>query len=60
MKNPIITKNKKHLSQLMEEEITLNGSACDLNHIDVPNIIGMSGLFKISTFNDNISSMWCI
>jgi len=54
-KETIVAKNKKHLSQLIKEDIRLNGDNCDLNHIDVSNIVDMSELFKESNFNGSIS-----
>jgi surface protein len=54
--NPtIIAENKDHLKKLIEEEIKLNGRECDLNHIDVSQLIDMSYLFGLSSFNGNIS-----
>lgn len=55
MKLKIIAQNKENLKILIKEEIELNGTDCDLNHIDVSNIINMAHLFQNSQFNGNIS-----
>jgi surface protein len=55
MKHKIIAENKKHLEELIKQEINMNGNECDLNHIDVSKINQMIGLFQDSKFNGDIS-----
>src|SRR5574344_1790569 len=48
-------KDKDELKQIIEERIENEGPECDLNDIDVSNIINMSELFYGSNFNGDIS-----
>ena len=43
--NKIIATDNKHLNSLIQEEMEKNGPNCDLNHIDVSNVIDMSCMF---------------
>lgn len=55
-KYEIFATDRKHLENLINKEIKLNGYTCDLNHINVSNVIDMAGLFQdIPKFNGNIS-----
>jgi surface protein len=48
--------DKKHLKQLIKYEIEQHGNSCDLNHIDISNVINMAGLFyDFHEFNGDIS-----
>jgi hypothetical protein len=47
--------NKRHLKNLIKQEIKLHGVACSLNHIDVSDVTNMSVMFHGSAFNGDIS-----
>jgi surface protein len=51
----IIAENKEHLRGLIATEYKLYGKNCNLNHIDVSNVISMENLFFFSSFNGDIS-----
>src|SRR5574343_263116 len=48
-------KDKDELKQIIEERIENEGPECDLNDIDVSNIINMSYMFYNSKFDGDIS-----
>ena len=45
----------EELKQMIEDEISKNGNECSLNHINVSEINDMSGMFRASKFNGDIS-----
>lgn len=55
MKTKIIAKDRKHLMNLIEQEIQQSGNKCSLNHIDVTQVNDMHHLFCESPFNGDIS-----
>ena len=52
----LVAKDKKHLKSLIHQEMEKNGPNCDLNHIDVSNVIDMASMFWNSKFNGDISN----
>ena len=51
----MIAQNREHLDTLIKAAIKKNGPTCNLNFIDVSRITDMSGLFRNSNFNGDIS-----
>ena len=49
-------KSKKELKEIIKKRIEYEGNEVDLNDIDTSNITDMSGLFKWTDFNGDISS----
>ena len=54
-KKPVKARNREHLKELIAEAIAKNGPQCDLNYIDVSDVVNMRSLFKDSPFNGDIS-----
>ena len=52
----IVVENKEELKKLIKQRIEVLGPNCDLNDIDVSHITDMSGIFRSSTFNGDISA----
>jgi len=55
MSKIVIVKDKTHLLTLIQQEIKLKGSECDLNHLDISQLNDFSNLFYYSKFNGDIS-----
>jgi hypothetical protein len=55
MRTKIIATNKDHLRYLIQNEVEINGNQCDLNHIDVSNIVDMKQCFYGIDFKGDIS-----
>lgn len=55
MKKTIIANDRKHLAEIIDEQIQLHGINCNLNHIDISNVKDMTHLFFRSKFNGDIS-----
>lgn len=53
--NKVQPQTRSELKQLVVESVERNGTACDLNFIDVSKITDMSNLFLESRFNGDIS-----
>ena len=56
MKLSKIVRDKNHLLKLIEDEISLHGLECDLNHLNVSRVKDMEGMFSHSKFNGDISN----
>lgn len=54
-KKPVKAKNREHLKELIAEAVAKNGPQCDLNYIDVSDVVNMRSLFKDSPFDGDIS-----
>ena len=51
----VVAKNKAYLKAMIIKKIEEQGPSCDLNDIDVSQIIDMSYLFFMTRFNGDIS-----
>lgn len=54
MKKTVKPKGKRELLEIIEQEISLRGNRCDLNHINTS--LNMSSLFYNTDFNEDISN----
>ena len=54
-KEIIVANSREHLKKIIEKEIIIYGTECDLNHIDVSGIQSMEKIFFKSKFNGDIS-----
>jgi hypothetical protein len=55
MPDKIIATSKRHLRDLIDHELNVQGKNCDLNHIDVSLITDMKNIFSGLIFNGNVS-----
>ena len=55
MKNKIIINDRDHLKTTIEQEVSIHGNNCDLNHLDVSKVKDMTCMFDNSSFNGDIS-----
>lgn len=55
MRPSIIIADRAELARTIDREIQDNGPLCDLNHLDVSNVVQMHYLFSGSPFNGDIS-----
>ena len=54
-KERIVAEHMAHLRELVLAAIASDGPQCNLNHIDVSKMTGMTGLFKNTNFNGDFS-----
>lgn len=54
-KYTLFPKDKTELMHMIDDEVVKNGPTCSLNHIDVSAITDMSGLFRQSIFDGDIT-----
>ena len=52
---PMLVQNKQHLLDLIQDNIYIRGHDCSLNHLDISKLTDLSGVFRKSTFNGDIS-----
>ena len=51
----MLVQNKQHLLDLIQDNIYIRGHDCSLNHLDISKLTDLSGVFRKSAFNGDIS-----